>query len=157
MLIPAISKKVELLEKFSQELYSDKYFMYCAYAHGHSLPEIKAEDDLYQFAIVNNSGNVVGFLGYRIDPYADNVFNFGLYSFGNGDITVGIDVHRKLEELVKQHRRVEWLVVGGNKVKKNYDRFCIKHGGKIFEYHDEVRDEKGEYHNSYTYEILNKR
>lgn len=77
-----------------------------------------------------------------------------MYSFGDGDITIGIDVYAKLEELVKQYRRAEWSVVGGNKVKKNYDKFCKKHGGRVLEFRDDVRDEKGNYHNSYVYEIL---
>ena len=154
MLVPAISKKDELLEKFSQEIYSDKYFWYCGYAHGHSLPEIKVEDNLYQFAIVNNSGETVGFLTYRVDAYADNVYSFGLYSFGCGDVTVGIDVFAELERLIATHRRVEWCAVGGNKVKKNYDKFCKKHGGRVLEFRDNIRDANGNYHNYYVYEIL---
>ncbi len=154
MLVPAISKKEELLEKFAQEIYSEKYFWYCGCSHYHELPDIKAEDNVYQYAIVKKNGDVVGFLTYRVDPYTDTVSRIELYSFGKGDVTVGVDVFAKLEELVKQHRRVEWCVFGGNKVKKNYDRFCRKHGGRVLEFRDDVRDEKGNYHNSYVYEIL---
>lgn len=154
MLVPAISKKAELLEKFSREVYSEKYFWYCGYAHCHELPEIKVEDNVYQYAIINKSGDVAGYFAYSVEPYADSVFNFGLYSFGKGDITVGIDVFAELEKLVENHHRIEWVVVGGNKIKKNYDRFCKKHGGSIAVLHDSVRDENGNYHNSYVYEIV---
>lgn len=154
MLIPAISKKDELLEKFSQELYSDKYFWYCGYSHGHNLPEIKAEDNLYQFAIVNNYGEAVGFMTYRIDAYADNVYGFGLYSFGDGDVTVGMDALSELKRLIVSHHRVEWCVVGGNKAKKVYDRLCKNHGGRVIEFREQIKDANGKYHNYYVYEIL---
>ena len=155
MLIPAIIKKAELLEKFSREIYSEKYFWYNGYSYCHSLPEIKAEDQLYQYAIVNKSNDVIGFFTYRVDPYINSVSNFGLYSFSDNNIIVALDVRAKIKELVKQYRRVEWVVIGGNNVKKNYDRFCKKHGGRILEFRDTVRDENGNYHNSYVYEILN--
>lgn len=156
MLIPAITKKVELLEKFSQEIYSEKYFWYCGYPLYHEMPDIKLEDNLFQYAIVNKNNKIVGFLTYKVDLYMDMVTNFGLYSFGNGDISVGIDTYNKLEELIKQYRRVEWCVVGGNKIKKNYDRFCKRHNGRILEFYDTTRDAKGNYHNTYVYEVLRK-
>ena len=155
MLVPAISRKTELLDKFLQEIYSDKYFWFRGFYHCPLLPEIEPENNVYQFAIINNSYDVVGYLAYRIDPYTDNVYNFGLYSFNDGDITMGKDVSAELERLIAAHHRVEWSVVGGNKVKKNYDKFCKKHGGRVLELRDYIKDNYGNYHNSYIYEVLN--
>lgn len=154
MLLPAMSKRDEIIKKFSQEIYSKKYFWYSGYAYSHELPKIKDEDYYFQYAIVNKNDEVVGYLSYRVDPYTDSVLQFGLYSFSKGDITVGIDVNNKMNELVNRYRRIEWRVVGGNKVQKIYDKFCKKHGGQIHEFRDAVRDENGNYHNSYVYEIL---
>lgn len=155
MLVPAVSRKDELLDKFSQEIYSEKYFWYVGFAHEHELPAIDARNNLYQFAIVNDkSGEAVGFLTYRIDSYADNVYSFGLYSFGDGDIQVGIDVNKELERLVAAHRRLEWCCVGGNKVYKHYEKFCKKHNGRVIEFKQCARDEKGNYHNTYMFEIV---
>lgn len=154
MLVPAISKKAELLEKFSNELYSDKYFLFSGYPHDHDLPEIKAEYGTYQYAIVNSSGKVVGYLAYYIDAYVDCVQRFQLFSFGGGDIIVGVDAYTEIKRLVSQHHRVEWRMVGGNKAKGIYDRICQRYGGKVFRFKDQIKDPYGNYRDGYTYEIV---
>lgn len=154
MLVPAISKETELIDKFAVEIYTYKYFWFCGYPYYNRPPEIKAEDGFYQYAIVNSDEEVVGYLAYRIDTYTDCAQDFGLYSFGDGDVTVGMDVLAKLNELVSQHRRVEWNVVGDNKATKMYERFCTRHGGSVVRLTDAVRDSRGKYHDWYIFEIV---
>lgn len=46
---------------------------------------------------------MVGFFTYHIDIQSDNVNWFGLFSFKK-DIIIGIDVYKKMKELIKQHQ-----------------------------------------------------
>jgi hypothetical protein len=153
MLVPAVLYKEELEKKFAQQLYSDEYYYYTGYAHSNTLPDITTEDNVYRYAIVDN-GEVVGWFSYNIQPDTDTVFSFGLYSFDNGNPVIGIDVLRKMEELVSLHRRVEWRMIGGNKVERHYDKFCARHNGNKVVLHDVTRDNKGNYHNECIYEIM---
>lgn len=156
MLVPAILYKEEIEKAFAKELYTDSCFYYNGYAYCNGLPEIKAEDNSYEYAIVNSHKKLIGYFGYRIDANTDTVYNFGLYSFDKGNPIIGKDLFGKLEELIKIHHRIEWRMVGGNPVKKHYDKFCNKHNGNIAVLHDACKDSKGNYHDSYIYEIIKK-
>lgn len=161
MLRPAIEYKDKLLELFSKEIYSDRYFWYAGYAHGHKLPTISDEDNIYQWAILSDVFTVEGYLAYSVYPEIDSVENFGLYSFDDDDnfiirraLSVGKDVHEKLEELVEAHHRVSWRMISGNPVMSSYDAFCRKHHGNKVCLHDICKDVYGEYHDEYIYEII---
>ena len=154
MLVPAISRKDELSAKFAAEVYTERYFYYVGYAYGFELPEICTQDCYYQWAIVDDKEDVIGYLAYRVDPSTDTVDRFGLYSFDEGNLTVIKDTFEKLEHLIKQHHRVEWRVIGGNHAKNGYDRFCKKWKGRRVCLHDVVKDLRGNYRNEYIYEII---
>ena len=72
MLMPAIAYKEEIEKAFAKDLYSKEYFYYCRYVGCGSLPEIRAEDNCYQYAIVDKV-RVVGYLAYKADPFVDCV------------------------------------------------------------------------------------
>jgi len=154
MLKPAISYKEELEDLFSQEIYTENYFLYSGYAYCHELPKIGAEDNHFQWAIVNSQEEVIGYMAYQVDPGSDTVKNFGLYSFDHSNPTIGRDLFTKMEELVARYRRIEWGMIGGNPVKKHYDRFCKKHGGNCVKLNQVTRDEAGNYRDVYIYEIV---
>lgn len=161
MLKPAIVYKDKLEKAFAQEIYSERYFYYTGYAYGFELPNIRAQDEYYQWAIVepidNFTNKIVGYLAYHIDASTDNVDRFGLYSFDEGNQTVIRDTFNKLEELVNNHHRVEWRVIEGNHAKKGYDAFCDKWLGNRVCLHDVIKGLDGEYRNEYIYEILAKK
>ena len=158
MLKPAILYKDELEKLFAAEIYTERYFYYCGYLYYFDLPVIKAQSEHYQWAIIERDeyllDGVIGYLAYRVNPTTDNVYNFGLYSFDEGNQTVIRDTYDKLEELVRDHHRVEWRVIDGNHAKRGYDSFCKKHNGNIVCLHDVTKDLKGEYRNEYIYEIV---
>lgn len=157
MLKPAILYKEILERKFAEQLYSDDYFYYNGYAAGTTMPvEIKSQENLYQYAIVNKDNEVVGFLSYRLLPDLNEATCFGLYSFEKGNAIIGRDLFRKMEELISLSHRVSWKVVGGNPVKRHYDKFCLKYNGNICHEHDVTKDKYGNYHDMFTYEIINK-
>lgn len=155
MLVPAISRSEELAKKFAAEIYTEKYFFYCGYQHTHELPKFTAEDNHYRWAIVRESDNeVVGYVAYFIDGVTDTVRNFGLYSFGDGDITVGADMKELMWDLICGHHRVEWCVVCGNPAEISYDWLCKRYGGNKVVLHQCVKDNYGIYHDSAIYEIV---
>lgn len=156
MLRPAILYKNEIEKHFAEVMYSDDYFYYMGYAHGHVFPEVEPRDNIYQWAIVNKTDEVIGWLAYRIDQETDSVYNFGLYSFDKGNALVGKDVFEKIEELIANYRRVEWRVIEGNPVIRSYDKLCEKHNGYKTSLHKVTKDPYGIYKDEYIYEILSK-
>lgn len=155
MLKPALLYRDEIIQKFTECLYTVDYYYYSGWNCGSSLPEIKPEENLYQYAFVDKDDNVIGFLTYRIYDYSDTAQEFGLFSFDRGNSIIGIDLFKKLEELVARHHRVEWQVIEGNPVKRHYDKFCKKHNGYIHHYHGTTKSIEGKYVDSYVYEIVN--
>ena len=156
MIAPAIAYKSILEEKFAQEIYSERFFYYVGYQYGFELPNIRAQDNYFQWAILDNESNVIGYLAYFVEPDIDSVERFGLYSFDEGNLLVIEETYKVLEELVKTHHRVEWRVISGNHAKRGYDNFCKKHGGNIVCLHDVTKDRQGNYHDAYIYEVIKK-
>lgn len=154
MLKPAVLYKDVLEKKFAEQLYSDDYFWYAGYGGCNELPSYETRDEKYQYAIVDEADNVIGYFAYQLQGITDTALNFGLYSFDKGNPLVGIDVFNKMEELIAEHRRVEWRMVGGNKIKKSYDKLCQKHGGNCVQLHAVTKDNHGNWHDEYIYEIL---
>lgn len=153
MLIPAIAKKEELEMLFAMHMYDDEMFLYNAYPYYNSIPNLQPEEQVYKWAITNNKNEVVGYFTYHIDTHLDTVNWFGLYSFKK-DATIGIDVYKKMKDLIKHHRRVEWRMVGGNPVEKHYDRFIERYGGRKVVLMEAVKDQNGIYHDDCIYEIV---
>jgi hypothetical protein len=157
MLIPAICYKDEIERLFARDIYTDRYFYYAGYAHCNEPPTISPKEYNYQYAIVTSTDKVIGYLAYRVDISSDCVYNFGLYSFDRGNPLIGKDLFEKMEELVNQHHRVEWRMIGGNPVQRHYDRFCVKHHGHKVILHDTCKDSRGKWHDEHIYEIVSGR
>lgn len=154
MLKPAILYKDILEKKFAEFLYTDDFFWYTGYGGCNELPKLEPRDDDYKYAIVDSKDNVIGYLAYRIEFTTDTVLNFGLYSFDKGNPLIGKDLFEKMEELVREHRRIEWRMIGGNSVQKHYDKFCDKHNGNRVWLHKVTIDVHGQYHDECIYEIV---
>lgn len=153
MLVPAISKKNDLEQLFAEHIYDDDMFLYNGYPHCNSIPDLTPKENIYRWAIVD-SNKVIGYFTYYIETNSDNVCSFGLYSFDKGNPLIGIDVYRQMKALVKTHRRIEWRMIGGNPVKKHYDKFLKRMNGRKVLLKKVVKDMNGRYHNEYIYEIV---
>ena len=154
MLEPAVLYKDELDQKFAQFLYTENYFYYTGYQGGNELPNIIAQDDYFQYAIVNSKGEVTGYLAYHLECATDTIDRFGLFSFQTGNVRLAKDVFEKLEELISIHRRVEWRMIGGNPAERSYDRFCKKHNGNKVTLHKVMKDLQGNWRDEHIYEIV---
>ena len=159
MLRPAILYKDEIERKFNEQLYTQDFFYYTGYDGSTYIPEIKREDFLFQYAIIDSSKpagkQLIGYFSYGLNTLSDTINNFGLYSFDRGNYIIGRDIVKKMIELVRSHHRVEWRMIGGNPVKRHYDRFCRRYGGNVVKLHEAVKTPSGEYADEYIYEIIN--
>ena len=159
MLVPALLYKTDLEEKFASQIYEDRYFYYMGNAFCYELPNIKPDSfaPCKQYAILTDDEDerLIGYLAYTIDPYASAVYNFGLYSFEEGNVRVIRDTFTELEKLTKQFHRIEWRCVGGNHALNGYRAFCKKHNGTEFHLHDTLKDKWGNFVDSYIFEIIN--
>ena len=156
MLIPAIVRKEEVEKLFALHIYDDDMFLYNGYPYCNRIPDLSPQEEIYKWAITNKEDVVVGYFTYHIDTQNDTVNWFGLYSFKK-DTTIGIDIYRKMKELIKQHRRIEWRMIGDNPVQKYYDKFVEHFNGRKVVLKKAVKDQNGVYHDDYIYEILNER
>lgn len=155
MLVPAILYKDKIIEQFQMKFYSID-MLYETGSNSQWCPSIPDEPDegCFDYAIIDSSKNLIGYLSYQIDYYSSNAYNFGLMSFDRGNPIIGKDLFEKMEELVSTMHRVEWRMIGGNPVERHYDRFCAKYGGAKYILHDSIRDKNGKYHDNVVYEII---
>lgn len=156
MLIPAVAKKSELEALFAEHIYDDDMMLYNGYPYCNKAPDLTPVEDTFKWAIVNAHDEVVGYFTYHIDTHNDTVNWFGLYSF-KSDTTIGLDVYAKLKQLLRDHRRVEWRMVGGNPVQPHYDRICKHFGGRKVVLKAAIKDAQGNYRDDYIYEIMGNR
>jgi len=158
MLVPAIKYKDELNEKFVDLLYSEE--MYCFSGYNRSTPYVACKDDkddmiypIYEYAIINKSNELVGYVKYCIDISTDAASIMGVISFSDNDLTVAVDVYKLFNKLI-DHRRVEWKAVEGCKAIPAYIYLCKKHKGMYFRHYDVFKDASGNFRDSYEFEIL---
>lgn len=158
MLVPAIAKKAELEQLFAKHIYDEDMFLYNGYPYCNTIPDLTPAEGIYKWAIVEKDvygdDKVVGYFTYYINNHCESVQSFGLYSFDRGNPVIGIDVYKKMKELIKKYRRVEWRMIGGNPVEKHYDKLCKHFKGHKVTLCDVVKDNKGIYHNEHIYEII---
>ena len=155
MLRPAILYKDKLENAFNELIYTDKYFFYSSYAYCHSIPDFQTEDNSFQFAsVTGESDTLIGYFSYKINPETDTVWQFGAYSFYKINPVFGKVVLAEMKRLIKDHRRIEWRMIGDNPAQETYDKFCKRYGGNKVILHNVCKDNHGKYHDKHIYEIL---
>ena len=110
----------------------------------------------FEFAIVDKANKCIGYVGFKIDWYASQAYNFGFISFDKGNIIIGQAIKEVLDMIICKYKiyRIEWRMVGGNPVERSYDRFCKKYNGTKYVLHDAIKDRHGSYRDNVVYEIL---
>lgn len=156
MLVPAILYKEQITKEFQKYLYTTN-MMYVTGCLENWIPNILEcpDEGKFQYAIIDKDEKLLGYLGYSIDYYASRAYNFGLFSFDRGNLTVAKDTFDKLDELVKKLHRVEWRVISGNPACRGYDNFIKKYNGSKHILKDSIKDKGGRYHDDIIYEVVN--
>ena len=160
MLIPAIVKKDEIKEKIAS-LYYTEDMTYLAGYRCNWMPNIQdcPDESTFQFAIVNDNLELLGYLGYTIDWYSLSAFGFVIISFDKGNILVGEALFTELEKIIKEYKihRIEWRMISGNPAERAYDKFLEKYHGTKHILKDVFKDQRGNYHDDIIYEIIIKK
>lgn len=163
MLVPAILYANEIKELSKKFYYTDDMAYWigddrgsdCFYVNEGPTSTGCCSEKIQLASISNDeSKELIGLICYDVDYYSSCVYNFGIFSFKRNTITFGKDLDDTMTELLNYHR-IEWRCMGGNPVSRHYDKFCEQHNGTKYILHDVFKDKKGNYHDSYTYEIIN--
>ena len=156
MLVPALLYKDEIYRKSIEYYYSKDYFYYTGWIGASPIcVSDEADGSTYQWAIVDGD-KLIGYFTYTIKWLFKSADSFGLISFDKNNKIIGIDVRRKLKEIIDKYHlhRIEWRMIGGNPVEKHYDKFCNRYGGKKHILRDKLTDETGKYYDDIIYEII---
>lgn len=157
MLKPAILFKEEIQNYFKSIYYTEE-MMFVSGGMENWLPDIVEcpEENLFQYAIIDNNKNLIGYVSFKVNWYDSAAYNFGLISFDKGNINIGFAMKEVIDKIANEFHlhSMEWRVVGGNPVEDAYDRFCKKFNGHKHIINDANRDMRGNYRYAALYEII---
>ena len=159
MLIPAIMYKDEIERRSKSLCYSDEAFYY-GDGLGQNYIQVQMDDDygeLFQYAIIDESNDLIGYFRYRIHWYNSCAHCFGLVNLsGKPNAIIGLDINKELEKIIHEYKvhRVEFRMISGNPVEKHYRRFVNKYHGRVVILKDALKDRYGKYHDDLTFEII---
>ena len=162
MIIPAICKAEEIREAFNRMRYSDAamYFNGCL-DEGEMIIPKEPSNGRIQYAIVDSSDNLIGYIGYFMDYYSESIYGFGLINFtGKPNALIMNAIQLVIKQILKLNpHRVEFRAVGGNPANKGYKKICdnmAKYDYKttIHTLTDYIKDKYGNFRDSYIYELI---
>lgn len=163
MLVPAIQYKDEIEKEFQKIQYSEKYLWYTGSIDNYDL-EVKTEGDKFAFAIItyiHGREVLVGYVSFRVDWYCSMAYNFSLIKFLDAPMVMARAI-REVMRMVESFNlhRIDFRCVSGNPAEKKYDeiirRICCegKYDGVGHRFRDNIRDYRGEYHDTIVYELI---
>lgn len=157
MLEPAVLYKSAIISEFQKRFYTEN-MMFEMGSLCNWIPDILENSDAgtYQFAIIDDSKRLIGYLSYCIDWYTSCASQFGLMSFDKGNRMIGLAVYQTIRKLIYEYKlhRIEFRMVGGNPVERHYDKMCSHFGGTKHILKDAIKDRCGQYHDDVIYEII---
>jgi len=171
MLVPAIQYKEDIEYEFKKIQYSDKYLWYTGSIDNFDM-EVKTEGDKFAFAIVEPFYNqycktdyfLIGYVSFRVDWYCSMAYNFSLIRFEQSKkatkvMTSAIREVIRMIESFNLHR-TDFRCVSGNPALEKYDKLMAriimqcKYHVESGAFHDNIRDYKGNYHDTIVYELI---
>lgn len=163
MLVPAACYKEEIEKQFKNIQYTDKYLWYTGSIDNYDM-EVKTEGDKFAFAIVtyiHDREVLVGYISFRVDWYCSMAYNFSLIKFLDASMVMARAI-REVMRMVEGFnlRRIDFRCISGNPAERGYwkilkridiqKKYTIRH----LVFTDNIRDWKGEYHNTICFELL---
>lgn len=146
----------ELKERELETWFDEKYkYYYCS--RYYALKDLEMDTRYaHHFVSVNKKGEVMGYIGYSIDRQIDSCSYLCLINFTNDKMTFGIDAHKAIVDIFEKFkfRKLNFTVIVGNPVEKEYDKLVKKYGGRIVGvFRDNVRLIDNKYYDEKFYEI----
>ena len=161
MLVPAILFKNQI-ERYSDELrYSEKMMFYNGCTEtGRIQISIDPTEGRYQWAIIDENENLIGYISYMIDYFSSNIYGFGLIAFSDNKQLMASGILEAIRHIKKMNaHRIEWRCVSDNPASYGYDKIiefmaksnyiCHKHNLT-----DTFKDAYGKYHSCIIYELI---
>lgn len=161
MLVPAISRKDEVVKHAQQLLFTDKamYWNGAIQLDGDLSYMCEVINDRYNYAIINNNDIVIGYFSYRVEYYDSSVYGVQFISFtdkAEDKAIIANDLRTIFKEFERFHR-IEFRCAGGNPAEKRYDRINLyfkSHAYNKITLRDVFKDKYGSYRNEYIYEFI---
>lgn len=157
MLDIAIKYKEQLTEKVRDTWFREKYqFWNCTNFY----EECQLADSTWnnhQFVSVDDSGEVIGYIGYQIDRANDVVYSLNIINFSDNKVLFGLDAGRALRDIFEKFhfRKLTFSVVVGNPIESTYYRLIQKYGGYVSGYQrEQIRLMDGNFYDEKLYEVL---
>lgn len=87
----------------------------------------------YDFAVIDESNNLIGYIGYYFDIDTNVISHFGAINFSDNKLLFGKAMFQVIEDCFLRYGAnvLEWCVVCGNPIEKTYDKLSQKYGGRI--------------------------
>ena len=149
----------QIKHKMWELWYDERYQYYFGGSERHDFA-IGDNSDGYQkryFAVLNDSDELLGYIGYSVDTDLRVAMWFGAINFTDDKVTFGKALKQVIEDCFLKFGMnvVEWCVICGNPIERSYDRICKKLGGHIVGIrHGRAKDLAGNVCDDKIYEIL---
>ena len=159
MLDLAYKYEEEIKNKMLNIWYDEKYMFYFSSAGRHfwSNPDSSGEYDNRHFVSLNSNGEVIGLIDYHIDHECNMATWFGAINFSDNKAMFSVDLAQVIDDIFCKFnmRKLEFAVICGNPIEKNYDKMVKKYGGTITGIkHKHVKLMDGNYYDHKDYEIF---
>ena len=154
MLKPAILYAEQLPKMYQALWFNEKYKYYNS--HWHSFTVEDKTWEWHEFVSVSQTGELLGYIHYRVDRVTLNCAGFGAINFTNNPL-FGKDLLQAIQDIFERFNfhKLTFGVVIGNPAEKSYDRLCQKYGGRILCIEkEETKLEDNKYYDVKRYEIL---
>lgn len=157
MLKPAQLYADELKRKYAETWYNSEYMYYSGWTGSSELDISKNTYDSHDFASVDKSGKVIGYICYSVNYVTMDAYKFGAISFNKGNVEFANDLYQVICDIFEKYHmnRLSWCCVVGNPAIRGYRNFIKKHGGKECGYHRQiVKLQDGKLYDDVEFEIL---
>jgi hypothetical protein len=159
MLDVAYKYEEEIKNKMLNIWYDERYMFYFSSSGRHfwSNPDNDGEYDNRHFVSLNSNGEVIGLIDYHIDHECNMATWFGAINFTDNKAVFSKDLAQVIDDIFCKFnmRKLEFAVICGNPIEKNYDKLVAKYGGVITGIkRQHVRLMDGNYYDHKDYEIF---
>lgn len=155
-LVPAIIYKDKIENYIRSIYYSDDSYLMSGF--NHSFNEVIEDDKdgtLFQWAILSNSNQLMGFVSYKINWYDAILKKLKLLSFVEGNVCIKFAMQAIVDKInsYNLHKMTFWCIDEDPMLQK-YINFTKNNNGQVIILQDEFRDHYGKYHNLYRFDIM---
>ena len=157
MLDLAYKYEKELKELFMNTWYDEKYMFYHYGIHHEIYANDKNDWNSRQFVSLDSTGKVIGYISYEINRTSDFANGFGAINFSDNKAVFGKDLVQVIDDIFCKFnmRKLQFCVVCGNPIEKNYDKLIKQYNGRIIGIRkQQVKLLDNKYYDDKMYEIF---